>query len=236
MKFQHICVLAVAAIGAPAFAADDLDNIGTLTQSEFASLAKDLTGAISYKGVSPAEPLGVTGFDIGVELTSTKMKHGDIWEKAGADSSTVYIPKVHVHKGLPYGIDIGASLAAVPGSDIKVGGAEIKYALIEGGTATPAVSVRGAVTRLFGVDQLDADTRSLELTVSKGFLNMTPYGGVGKVWGKLTPNVANLSKESPNATKVFAGLNFSLGFGNLAAEVDKTGDNKSVSVKLGFRL
>ncbi|HEY0060839.1 MAG TPA: hypothetical protein VGC21_01890 [Telluria sp.] len=236
MKFQHICVLAIAAIGAPAFAADDLDNIGTLTQSEFSSLAKDLTGAISYKGVSPAEPLGVTGFDIGVELTSTKMKHGEIWEKAGADSSTVYIPKVHVHKGLPYGIDIGASLAAVPGSDIKVGGAEIKYAFIEGGTATPAVSVRGAVTRLFGVDQLDADTRSLELTVSKGFLNITPYGGVGKVWGKLTPNVGTLSKESPNATKVFAGVNFSLGFGNLAAEMDKTGDNKSVSVKLGFRL
>lgn len=236
MKFQHICVLAVAAIGAPAFAADDLDNIGTLTQSEFSSLARDLTGAISYKGVSPAEPLGVTGFDIGVELTSTKMQHGDVWEKAGADSSTVYIPKVHVHKGLPYGIDIGASFATVPGSDIKVGGAEIKYALIEGGTATPALSVRGAVTRLFGVDQIDADTRSLELTVSKGFLNMTPYGGVGKVWGKLTPKVANLSKESPNATKVFAGLNFSLGFGNLAAEVDKTGDNKSVSVKLGFRL
>jgi hypothetical protein len=236
MKFQHICVLALAAATAPAFAADDLDNIGTLTQAEFANLSKDFTGAASYKGVSPAEPLGVTGFDIGVELTSTKMKHGEVWEKAGADSANVYMPKVHVHKGLPFNIDVGASLSMVPGTDIKLGGAEIKYAIIEGGTATPAVSVRGAVTRLFGVDQLDADTRSLELTVSKGFLNMTPYGGVGKVWGTLTPHVGSLTKETPSATKVFAGLNFSLGFGNLAAEIDKTGDNKSVSVKLGFRL
>ncbi|UUZ47864.1 hypothetical protein LP420_33010 [Massilia sp. B-10] len=178
--------------------------MGALTQAEFANLSKDFTAAASYKGVSPAEPLGLTGFDIGVELTSTKMKHGDVWEKAGADSSTLYMPKVHVHKGLPFNIDIGASLSMVPGSDIKIGGAEIKYALIEGGTATPAVSVRGAVTRLFGVDQIDADTRSLELTVSKGFLNMTPYGGVGKVWGTLTPHVGSLTKETPSATKVFS--------------------------------
>jgi len=236
MKFQAICVLALAAAGAPAFAADDLDNLGSLTQSEFSGLSKDFLAASSYKAVAPAEPLGVTGFDIGVELSSTKMDHGAVWEKAGADSANLYMPKVHIHKGLPFNIDIGASLTAVPGSDIKVGGAEIKYALIEGGTATPAVSVRGAVTRLFGVNQLDADTRSLELTVSKGFLNMTPYGGVGKVWGTLTPHAGSLTKESPSATKLFAGLNFSLGFGNLAAEVDQTGDSKSVSVKLGFRL
>lgn len=235
MKFQHICVLAIAALGAPAFA-DDLENVQTLTQAEFGKLAKDFTGAASYKGVSPAEPLGVTGFDIGVELTSTKMEHGDIWKKAGSDNSTVYMPKVHIHKGLPFNFDIGASLSAVPGSDIKLAGAEIKYAFIEGGTATPAVSVRAAMTRLFGVDELDLETRSLELTVSKGFLNVTPYAGVGKVWGSLTPNFASLTKESPDANKVFAGVNFNLGLGNLAAEVDSTGGNKSVSVKFGFRL
>jgi hypothetical protein len=236
MKFQHICVLAVAALGAPAFASDDLDDVRSLTQAEFGKLAQDFTAAASYKGVSPAEPLGVVGFDIGVELTSTKMKHGDIWKKAGADSSTLYMPKVHIHKGLPFDIDVGASLSAVPGTDIKLGGAEIKYAIIEGGTATPAVSIRGAITRLYGVDELDLNTRSVELTVSKGFLNVTPYAGVGKVWGTLTPNFASLTREKPDANKVFAGVNFNLGFGNLAAEVDDTGGNKSYSVKLGFRL
>lgn len=236
MKFQQICVLTVAALSAPAFASDDLDNVRSLTQNEFSQLARDFTAAASYKAVSPAEPLGVTGIDIGVEVTSTKMEHGDVWKKAGADSSTVYLPKVHVHKGLPFGFDIGASLSAVPGTDIKLAGAQLKYAIIEGGTATPAVAVRAAVTRLYGVDDLDLDTRSLELTVSKGFLNITPYGGVGKVWGSLTPNFSGLSKESPTVNKVFAGVNFNLGFGNFAAEVDRTGGNKSVSAKLGFRF
>ncbi len=235
MKFQHIFVLAAAAFSAPAFA-DDLDNIRNLTQAEFAKLSKDFTAASSYKSVSPAEPLGITGFDIGVEVTSTKMEHGDIWKKAGADSSTLYLPKVHVHKGLPFNIDVGASLTSVPGSDIKLGGAEIKYAFLEGGVAMPAVAVRAAATRLFGVDELDLNTRSVELLVSKGFLNITPYAGVGKVWGTLTPDFGGLTKETPTANKVFAGVNFNLGIANLATEFDRTGGNKSVSVKLGFRL
>ena len=236
MKIQQLCVLAAAALSVPAFASDDLDNLRDLTQAEFGQLSKDLTAAASYKGVSPAEPLGLTGFDIGVEVSSTKMEHADVWKKAGADSSTLYVPKVHIHKGLPFNVDVGASMSAVPGTDIKLIGGEIKYAFIAGNTAVPAVSVRAAMTRLLGVDQLDLDTRSLELTVSKGFLNVTPYAGVGKVWGTANPHVGSLTKESPDGSKVFAGVNFSLGLANLATEIDRTGGNKSVSVKLGFRL
>ena len=236
MKFQQICVLAAAAFSIPAFAADDLENLRNLSQVEFGKLSRDLTAATSYKGISPAEPLGIIGFDVGVEVSATKMENSDLWRKAGADDSTLYLPRVHVHKGLPFGIDVGASLAAAPGSDIKLGGAEIKYAFVSGNVAIPAIAVRAAATRLFGVDQLDLNTRSLELTVSKGFLNVTPYAGIGKVWGTLTPKVAGLRKETPDANKVFAGVNLNLGLANLAAEVDRTGGNQTVSVKLGFRL
>lgn len=236
MKFFRLTAIALAAtVATPAFA-DDLDSVRKLSQAEFAKLSKDLTAAGSYKSVSPAEPLGVTGFDIGVEASATKMDNSDIWRKAGGDSSTVYMPRIHVHKGLPFGIDVGASLTQVPGSDIKLIGAELKYAIVSGNVALPAVAIRAAATRLSGVDQLDMDTRSLELTISKGFLNVTPYAGVGRVWGELTPNVSNLRKEKPTTNKVYAGLNFNLGIANLAAEVDRTGGNQTASLKLGFRL
>lgn len=235
MKFRQVCALLVASLSVPAIASD-FEFVQRLSQAEFANLAKDFTAAASYKGVAPAEPLGIIGFDLGVELTSTKLQHAGTWEKAGFDDSTIYMPKLHAHKGLPLNVDVGVSLSAVPGSDIKLAGAEIKYAIIEGGTALPAVAIRGAATRLFGVDQLDLNTRSVELLVSKGFLMLTPYAGVGKVWGSLTPNVSNLRKESPTATKIFAGLNINFGLVNLAAEVDKTGDTESASMKLGFRF
>lgn len=236
MKLRSVCALVLATLAAPAMAGSDFDDLGLLSQSEFVKLSKDFVSAGSYKAVSPAEPLGVVGFDIGIEATATKLDNSSVWAKAGFDDSTLYLPKVHVHKGLPFNVDIGASLVMVPGSDIKLIGAEVKYAILPGGVASPALSVRAAATRLFGVDQLDLDTRSLELTVSKGFLNFTPYAGVGKVWGTVTPHAGGLRKESPTGSKIFAGVNVSLGIANLAGEVDTTGGNKSVSVKLGFRL
>lgn len=239
MKFRQLSALVFTTLGAalavPAFAGD-FGGVKDLTQAEFANLAQDFTAAASYKGVAPAEPLGVTGFDVGVELSATSLEHSSVWNKAGFDHSTVYVPRVHAHKGLPFNVDIGASLAAVPGTDIKLVGAEIKYALLAGGAALPAVAIRGAATRMSGVSELDLNTRSVELTVSKGFLMFTPYAGVGKVWGSLTPNVSELQKVSTNANKLFAGVNFNLGLANLAAEVDRTGGNDTVSVKLGFRL
>lgn len=235
MNYRQICAIALAAFSVPAMAGD-FDQVKDLTQSEFANLAKDFTSAASYRGVAPAEALGITGFDIGLEMSATRLEHSSVWRKAGFDNSSVYMPRVHVHKGLPFNFDIGASLTAVPGSDIKLIGGEIKYAILPGGVATPAVAVRAAASRLSGVSQLDLNTRSVELSVSKGFLMLTPYAGVGKVWGSLTPNVADLAKEKPSATKVFAGLNFNMGLINWGAEVDRTGDNQTVSVKVGFRL
>ena len=230
LAFAIGCALSLPAM------ADDFDRLQTLTQAELASLAKDFTAVASYKSIAPAEPLGVIGFDIGAAVSATRLDNASIWEKAGFEHTTVYMPTLRAQKGLPFGIDIGASLTAVPDSDIKLVGAEIKYALVSGNVALPAVAVRAAATKLSGVDQLDLDTRSVELTVSKGFLMATPYAGVGKVWGSLTPNVGNLKKETPDGTKVFAGLNLNLGIANLAAEVDRTAGNQTVSVKLGFRL
>lgn len=231
------CAAALCAtlFSASAQADTDFDRLNSLSQSEFKRLASDLVAATSYKAVTPAESLGITGFDLGLEVSFTNLSNSDVWKKSGADVKTLPMPKLHVHKGLPFNIDIGASLVAIPDSNIKLVGAEVRYALIEGGVATPALAIRGAVSKLSGVSQLDTSSRSLELVVSKGFLNITPYAGVGKVWGKVTPNVGLLSRVSPDANKVFAGVNANFGLFNLAAEVDRTGDAQTASVKLGFR-
>ena len=236
MTFRKIAMLALVAVSAPVIATENFNQLGTLTQAEFAGLADDFTAAASYKAVAPAEAQGVTGFDLGLEFTSTRLQHADAWKKAGADVSQLPLARVHVRKGLPFNIDVGASLTTVPNSDVKLWGAEVQYAILPGGIAQPAVSVRGAYTRLSGISQLDLNTKSVELSVSKGFLNFTPYAGVGQVWGDVTPHVAGLQKESPSAGKVFGGVNINFGFANLALEMDRTGKNESYSAKFGFRF
>lgn len=233
---------ALMAFAGTASAAADIDQLqnftGTEAQEQFRLFSEDLGAALSYKALAPAEPLGITGFDVGVEVTSTKLVNSETFEIAtGENLSALPVAKLHVHKGLPFGFDVGGFYASVPGSNVDLTGLEVRYAILEGSVATPAVAVRGTVTRLSGVDQLDFDTRGVELTVSKGFAMLTPYAGVGKVWVNSDPNdVPTIESEEFSLSKVYAGANFNMGLLNLAVEGDKTGDATSYGLKLGFRF
>jgi hypothetical protein len=46
----------VVLCAAPTARADDIDNLGGLTQAQFKALATDLTAALAYRAISPAEP------------------------------------------------------------------------------------------------------------------------------------------------------------------------------------
>jgi len=242
-RYALLTLAALALAGTPLGVRAEVDDVGSLTQTQFKPFARDLVSALSYKAITPAEPLGITGFDIGIGLSVIQTDTDLPWSIAlGSETSYLTVPRISLQKGLPFGIDVGGLYATVPGTGIQFFGAEVKYALVEGSVALPAIAVRATTTKLTGIDQLDLDTRSLELTVSKGLLNFTPYGGVGKVWGDVTPEnsalkgIIPLKKESPDMMRVFAGLNFSIFLGSVALEVEKTGDNLGVSTKVGIRF
>lgn len=234
-------------MGSTAHAANDLDTLQLLGSGQFRLLSEDLGAALSYKALAPAESQGLLGFDVGVEVTATKFSNGSVMDLAmgGSAPSTLPILKVHAHKGLPFGIDVGAVISKVPGSNIDLMGAELRYALIKGGTLTPAVAVRLSMSTLSGVDQLDLDTQGLELTVSKGFAVLTPYAGVGKVKvkteakgtvGGIIAALDGSASQDFDLDKVFVGVNLNLVAMNLAFEMDKTGDATTYGAKFGWRF
>lgn len=239
MKKLLPLLLAATCFTPTAFAAD-ISTLNLLTQAEFRDLSEDLGAALSYKAVMPAEPLGTTGFDLGIEVSSTDIsKSSQALSKASGDSSsitTLYIPKLHVAKGLPWGIDVAAFIASVPATNIRVAGGELRYALMEGGVALPAIAIRGSFSRVSGVEQLSFDTKGMDISISKGFAMLTPYAGVGQVWVNSTANNTTLSAESFSLGKFFVGANLNLGMTNLALEADRTGSAQSYSVKIGFRF
>ena len=237
-KLSILCILGCFA--QPVSAAN-IDTLNALVQAEFKLFSEDLGSALSYKAVTPAEPLGITGFDIGLEVTSTEMKNSARWAKAtgggsGSARSSLPLPKLHIHKGLPFNIDVGAFYSSVPTTNIKLVGGELRYAILEGGVAMPAVAIRGSLTKLSGVDQLSFGTKGLDVSISKGFAMFTPYAGVGRVWVDSNPSASTgLKKETFQQSKVFVGLNINLGM-NLALEYDKTGGAQSYSAKVGVRF
>lgn len=185
MKKIIITALALLLIAGTQAMGQDLSFTKGIAQSSFRTLSRQAGAALSYKNTAPAAPLGLTGFDAGVEVTAVDIKkNSDYWQAAfGGDAPDfLLIPKLRVRKGLFWGLDVGGMYAYVPDSNVKLYGFELSKALLEGSVATPALGIRGSYTRLAGVDDLDLQTAGIDATISKGFLILTPYAGAGAVY------------------------------------------------------
>lgn len=218
--------------------AESFDSLELLSQANFLLLSENLAAAIHYKGVGPAEPLGLIGFDLGVELSSTEIDEALFDEASSGDFelSEMLIPRIHANKGLPFGLDVGAAFSAIPGTDIKVLSGELRYALVSGGTLTPSVGIRASHAILQGLSEIDMTSSALEITASKGFVMFTPYIGTGIVKSTVTPNdLGELTEESFDQKKMFAGVTINFGVA-LTLEADQTGDYRTYSAKFGFRF
>ncbi len=212
-------------------------------QTSFRAISEDFGAALSYKPVTPAAALGITGFDIGLEVSGTDIsKSAAAWNTLTGTTApgTLPIPKLTVAKGLPFGIDVSAFYTAVPTTDIKVIGYALSYAILEGDALEPALAVRAAMTNLSGISEFSFSTRSLDVSFSKGFVGFTPYIGAGQVWvdsstSNATLTTLGLKGEAFTQSKVFAGFNINLGLPNFAIEADQTGGIATYSAKLGLR-
>lgn len=239
--FRKITILSILLLYGPsAFA--DLNNIVVLSQSNFRLLSEDLSSALAYRSLAPAESLGVTGFDIAVEVGYTKIQNQSVWEAAtlGNAPSALVVPRLHVTKGLPLGIDIGAVYAAIPDSNIRYAGGELKYAFLKGGVAKPALAARVGYIMVSGVQELAFNSTSFDVLLSKGFAFLTPYAGIGVVRTNSRPRgaaqTAGLQDERIDQGRYFVGLNINLAVINIGIDLDRTGDLNTYSAKVGWRF
>lgn len=238
MRNLKLALLAALLAASPAWA-QEIDRLQVINQAEFRLLSGDLGAAFSYHAQIPAEPLGITGFDLGVGVTAAKLENVAILQRVSSDNvdATLYVPTIRAHKGLPAGFDIGLTYASIPGSNIRYTGGELRYAILKGGVASPALGIRGSFTRLGGVDQLALSTRGLDVSISKGFAFITPYAGLGRVWVESDPHgTAGLRKEEFSLSKAFVGVGMNFALLNLNLQGDKTGGVTSYSLKLGLRF
>lgn len=239
MRHLNVVLLSGFLAASPAWA-QQIDRLeGIVNQADFRLLSEDLGAALSYHAQIPTEPLGATGFDIGVGVTAAKLRNVALLQRVTSDDvdATLYVPTLRAHKGLPLGFDIGLMYASIPGSNIRYTGGELRYAILKGGVASPALGVRGSFTKLSGVDQLAMSTRGVDVSISKGFAFVTPYAGLGRVWVKSDPHgTAGLRVEEFSLNKAFVGVGMNFAALNLNVEGDKTGDVTSYSLKIGLRF
>ena len=205
-------------------------NLGS--QAGFDTFSNELGGALAYRAVAPADPLGIIGFDIAVEGTNASF---------GGDS--VIIPKIKFQKGLPGNLDIAGYYTQLPLSSIGASGdgtaygIALSYAILEGGVVSPALAIRGSYTNADVPGVIGATTTGVDLEISKGFPIISPYAGIGMVNIGTSDKSGNGNTDySATETRYFAGANFNLKIMDIAFEVGKTGDNNFTTFKLGFRF
>lgn len=232
----------VAAVGAALLGlriahAADIQALSALNQDQFSSLTQDLGNALSYRDMEPAAPLGLTGLDIGVTATDTRLDNASGWD-AATGSSTDQIPTmgIQIDKGLPANFDIGLLYNIVPGSNARVIGGALSYALIGGGLLAPALTIRGTYTRMMGVSTMSLNTRSVEICLSKGFTLITPYIGVGRVRTAASVDGTSLSPVTLYNNKIYVGADINFGIMNFDIEADHMAGSMSYAANVGWRL
>ncbi len=234
--FTAAASLYLAMAFTPAHAALSNIVLAFSAQPAFDGFVEEIGMVTAYNPVAPAEPYGITGFDVGMALTMYSIDATTWADAMPSAPSTLPVPRLMARKGLPFGVDVAGSYISVPGTNMTLMGGEVRYAILDGSMATPAVSVSGNMGKLSGVSGLDVSTFGLDLAVSKGFLMLTPYAGVGNVWISGSES-AGLGLADHSATKLrsYVGARFSMGIFNFVGQVDQ-GDTTSYSLRanIGF--
>jgi hypothetical protein len=191
-------------------------------QELFERLASELAVAMAPPVHTPARSLGPRGFSLGLDMTFTSIEAQQSYWQLGTEgaggrateswnrspSSSLVWNRVEARKGLPFGLEAGASLGQGLNTSLWALGLALKWSLFEGFRSglgrLPDVSVQGSVHRSVGSSQASVQLYALDLTLSKPFViqqtwSLSPFVGVQTLFDHVTSGVIDLTPGGPGS-------------------------------------
>jgi hypothetical protein len=243
---------------------------------QFRSLTSELGVVFAPRNLAPADTLGFSGFQFSTEFSFTTISSDQTYWCATEESTscapgfkrsgTMPTFGIFARKGMWFPLpsfEVGAGAVHILSSRLWSAQAYAKFAIQEGyqGLPIPSVAVRGAASRLLGVDQLDLTDVSLDISISKRFavqgtFSVAPYIGYAFLWivprsqvVDFTPGVAvkdNMGDIVNNFTfpdqenivrhRFFAGVKLKYYVFAFTAEVDYAFSGSSVDDRAGTTM
>lgn len=168
--------------------AQDIEFDPAITQEEFRTFSELVSQGIFATPVEPARAGSLLDFEVGIAATALPIdEEASYWlrstpagESELVQSGHVLVPRLVATKGLSF-IGISASYAQIPGTDIKMMGANLDFPILKGNVAAPSINIRGTYTTLEGIDEFQLQNYGAEVFISKGFGPLTPYAAAGIV-------------------------------------------------------
>ena len=224
----------------------------------FRGIAKEYSLALAPTLLSPAETMGINGFQFDLQFSVTSINAvREYWQRGIEDETppdAFVVSRLGVRKGLPGSFEIGMSTSYLIESELWVLGTMLKWALHEGMDIVPMdLAFRGTYSKMVGSSQLDLSMAGLDVILSKsvglaGVVNISPYLAYSPVWSTAGSQVIDAtpgSIDSPKGDFVFAeeiqlihrftlGSRFIMGLFNLTTEAALTSEQNTYSVNLGI--
>jgi len=220
-----VIALAASALGSPAVA---WEVRGDAAEADFEAFHQRFAFAAYPYPRHGAAPLGITGFRVYAEVTGDLEFADEPFFEGAIDGDlpldALSIARVGARKGLPGGIDLGASFGRAIGGDVELISGELSWAILDGGAVTPALALRLTGTRTTGGGAYDLDLYGAELELSKGFAVATPYVGAGAYVADGTLDRGALGprfETDDTAVFAYAGVTVNLLLPKLTFEVEQ---------------
>ncbi len=214
-----------------------VDDFKANLQAEFDEVSKDVIGSMSHKTLIPAEPLGLIGFDLGFSFNKADL-NSILKDETYSGLSALDSVGLHANKGLPFGIDVGLNYAQ--SALLSTLNGTLSYAILDGGIAYPAVSVKGSYTSTLDSELVEFTSYGADLGISKGFAMITPFASVGMVNGEVKTKkgaISGFENDFSESTMRYAvGANINIFVGDLLLAYNQVGEVSNMTAKLGFRF
>ena len=163
-----------------------------LLGQSYRQLVMELGTLVANKPVTPAETLGIHGFDVDLGtqfvLIEARDREGQPspWARANPEEDNapyLTVPTFSVRKGLPLSSEIGGHIGWIGGSNAGLFGGWARVAVLEGYKPVPDVSLKIGYSGYVGNDELDLGTLDLGVTLGTTW-------GVGQLPGVNTGQIS----------------------------------------------
>jgi len=179
------------------------------------SILKYFSSLVGTGFVHTAALHQIAGFDVGlrgvITVVPDELKNivpkgtPNVTDPLTGHNDAIPVPFLHASLGLPGNLEImgkffTVSVADKPGSNVTLLGGALKYGLLQGNIALPAITLLGGFQTLIVPDEYafgNVSTFSLKGYISKGFTIATVYGGLGLDFTRLKldiPGFPDLNK------------------------------------------
>jgi hypothetical protein len=207
----------------------------------FERLVGELGAAFAPPIRSSARTLGVVNFYLGLETTVTSIDseqahwvlgtkgEGNAPEGNASPAGALVVPRVAAHKGLPFGLEAGVSLARALDTALWAFSGELRWTVFEAPrrSAWPDVALRGSLGSAVGAAELDLMLGAGDVTLSKSIplasaWTLAPLAGVQALYVSAESADVDLtpSTSAPSRAMSFAPvdhLRWRFALGALAA-------------------